>query len=58
MFKRCFLRLFHCRTRRRETRNVIARGQIMHYELKYLLLAGVRVARRLGHPSCYRRSSR
>jgi hypothetical protein len=47
-FQRCFLRLFHCRTRRpRETRVVVWRGQIMSHDPKQLLMIGARAARRL-----------
>ena len=46
-FQRCFLRLFHCRTRRRETRILAGRGRIMPHDLKALLMAGALAVRRL-----------
>jgi hypothetical protein len=46
-FQRCFLRLFHCRTRRRKAHIVVERGRIMPYALKPLLMVGARAARRL-----------
>jgi hypothetical protein len=49
-FQRCFLRLFHCRVPRRETRVVVGCGHIMPNDLKRLLIVGARAARRL--PAC------
>ena len=43
-FQRCFLRLFHCRIRRRETDVVVGRGHIMAHDLKPLPMVGARAA--------------
>jgi hypothetical protein len=50
-FPRCFLRLFHCRTIRRETR-VVEQGRIMPHIIKPLLSVRTRLSRRLRHSKC------